>query len=165
MDIFRFPEYMEKNKPAGLAMFDMTYCGTKGIFIFGGKDEKNKPLNELWEYNIKTKTWKIFNPKESPDKRYAHKIVCLKENYIILFGGKNTGDDMEDTWMYDIKEGAWTRVFSRKSPSARSRFGMTAIDSNKLLLYGLSYFEEDEDDFSYSLGSDSQDIWIFELKK
>jgi N-acetylneuraminic acid mutarotase len=54
--------------------------------IFGGRDEENNKLNDLWEFNFTTYTWEPLNADNPPCPRSGHSANLYKD-MMIIFGG------------------------------------------------------------------------------
>ena len=68
-----------------------------GIYIFGGKTEKNLMSNDLWIVKLGSKPveWiKAETEGKSPCPRYLHSMNFFEErNFIIIYGGKNESNN------------------------------------------------------------------------
>ncbi|WP_268125106.1 kelch repeat-containing protein [Roseivirga pacifica] len=59
------------------------------LYVFGGYDER--PLADIYQYNIADKTWKTLRPLESGISAYA---LAQYEHYFILVGDYHDGDKL-----------------------------------------------------------------------
>ena len=93
------------------------------LIIFGGRDAKNKPLNDLWTFTLKIPeekdegkldaTWNELKPEN--DDNFIHRInhsMLFYEHFLLIFGGKNPAPnptpievfDMEKKLLYKFKK-------------------------------------------------------------
>lgn len=42
------------------------------MYIFGGKDDENKKLNDLWKFNFSIEQWTYIHSDDSPLERSGH---------------------------------------------------------------------------------------------
>jgi N-acetylneuraminic acid mutarotase len=62
------------------------YKGT--MFVFGGKTENNRKLNDLWAFNISSNSWSEVELTDDicPTVRSGHTLVTYGDQ-LLLFGG------------------------------------------------------------------------------
>lgn len=59
------------------------------MYVFGGKDNEDLKLNDLWRLNLSTEQWEEVIPRlndEMPIGRYNHSM-SLYNGQLIVFGG------------------------------------------------------------------------------
>lgn len=56
------------------------------LIVFGGKDEYNNKLNDLWMFNFTNYLWEEIEIKNAPISRSGHSAQLYKD-YMIVFGG------------------------------------------------------------------------------
>lgn len=91
-----------QNIPEGRIDHSQTTVGN-AIYIYGGLNQKNVYLNEMWKFDLGNITWNQVNIQgEIPKGRKGHSAVLFEGN-ILFFGGK-TGQlfEINQLWKYDI---------------------------------------------------------------
>lgn len=92
----------------------------KRVVLFGGFDANNQPLNDLWDYDVVTKTWteiKEFQDGQRPSPRGGVAMAfygsesykrgagpaysSTKRNRLVMFGGTDGKKYFNDTWVFD----------------------------------------------------------------
>ncbi|ETO12870.1 Kelch motif family protein [Reticulomyxa filosa] len=79
------------------------------LYLFGG-NHKEKCLNDLYKYEIKSRSWsQIVVKGKSPCARDRHSLTVVNEDSLLLFGGfGNEQEFLSDLWCFDIKAKTWT---------------------------------------------------------
>ena len=100
-------ERADKPKPrAGHSATMINEC----LYVFGGKDDENEKLNDLWKFDINLRKWTqlIQEPGDPvPMNRSGHSAVAYK-NYICIFGGIfEVTKELNDFHMYDVEKNKW----------------------------------------------------------
>ncbi|CAL8113115.1 unnamed protein product [Orchesella dallaii] len=119
-------EMLNQTKPApraahGIAKASDVNKGSSVVYIFGGLGEKGA-LNDLWSFNIESKTWTQILPKDGededckqmvkPEPRLDFAMCCvgLQDEdsdqltlFLIIHGGMNPqGEIFKDMWVMKI---------------------------------------------------------------
>jgi N-acetylneuraminic acid mutarotase len=77
------------------------------LVIFGGKDEENSKLNDVWEFNLNTYQWTEFRLDEPPLPRSGHSAYVYRD-FMIIFGGiHEVTKELDDMLIYDFKNKRW----------------------------------------------------------
>jgi len=89
------------------------------MFIYGGINEDDDSLGDLWEFNLTTNTWTKIEftiGENNPDVRYGHSMVC-KDSKIYIFGG-TVGKSIErnEFWKFDIPTKTWEKIHGVHRP-------------------------------------------------
>ena len=82
------------------------------MWVFGGKDEDNNKLNDLWKLDLNIYVWTQINVTgEKPIERSGH--ACdIYEEYMVVFGGiYEITKELNDFMMYDFKANRWLTFF------------------------------------------------------
>ena len=113
----------------------------KTIVIFGGKDDENNKLNDLWKFDVEKKEWTemvISDEASIPMARSGH-TATLKGKYIFIFGGIfEITKELNDMHAYDIENNRWVPMFAyaeQKSPpifSPNKLAGFSGSPSGKM---------------------------------
>ena len=98
--------------------------------MFGGKDDDNYKLNDLWKFDLTSLTWTELVPagangvnseEESngiPMARSGHSAV-IYQGYICIFGGIfEVTKELNDLQLYDIAQNRWICLFSQTNEPA-----------------------------------------------
>jgi N-acetylneuraminic acid mutarotase len=123
------------------------------MFIFGGLDENDISLNDLYSFDITNFVWqKILVPvNQLPTPRYGH-AMCVsgtkKNKSLYIFGGctdsSNERKYLNDLCCFNLTDFSWKIINSNESnnnrPTARS-FHQIVADDNNLYVFGGSGLE------------------------
>ena len=81
------------------------------MYVFGGKDDDNNKLNDLWKFSFQSLEWQELKCPDAPAPRSGHSAQIYK-NYIIIFGGIfEVTKELNDMYAYDIKAKKWHCLF------------------------------------------------------
>lgn len=74
-----------------------------GFVIYGGKVQDGSLSNELWHYNVNTRSWTL-RAKNSPfyPPQLTRHTLTLANDYIYLFGGSTVDGEFSSS-LYKIK--------------------------------------------------------------
>jgi len=94
------------------------------LYIFGGKDDENEKLNDLWRFNLADREWTLLEVQMGhtiPTVRSGHSAV-LYQGYICIFGGIfEVTKELNDLHLYDIADNRWICLFSEKTESVTAQ--------------------------------------------
>jgi Galactose oxidase, central domain len=82
------------------------------MYVFGGKDNDNNKLNDLWKLDLITYKWQIIIPADKcrPRERSGHSCDII-ENYMVIFGGiYEITKELNDLHLYDFRKNKWITV-------------------------------------------------------
>jgi hypothetical protein len=158
--------------PEPRAYHAMVYSpSAEQVLLFGGIDEWEEALNDMWSFDLNTNAWNIVDynswPNQIPGRGGHSMIYDPFEEYIWLFGGYDPyyRTYHQDTWLLEWRGddyAEWhneTRLTSAPSPRAFSSmvcvYSIENPDDRYAILFG---GEDDEDAFDdtwrYDFGSD-----------
>jgi N-acetylneuraminic acid mutarotase len=92
------------------------------MWVFGGKDDENRKLNDLWRLDLNTYTWTEINPNGFvPMERSGHSSDVF-DNYMIIFGGiYEITKELNDFYLYDFKTNKWATLFEETNSPLKVR--------------------------------------------
>jgi N-acetylneuraminic acid mutarotase len=128
--------------PSARALHAMICDTARGrVMLFGGMDEANQVLNDLWTYDLAANTWTELEPAGAvPSARVGHSMTYDPESgKILLFGGMDeTNGNLNDLWVYDPAANTWTELEpAGEVPLARDAHAMAYNpESGKIILFG-----------------------------
>jgi hypothetical protein len=110
------------------------------VLLFGGTNDSGGTLDQTWKFD--GKTWKKFNPPDSPPVRFWHGMAYdSARKMTVLFGGHKAiaergGGFLNDTWEYDGTN--WVNIDTTHKPLPRGNGALLAYDScrGKTVLFG-----------------------------
>ena len=167
--------------------------GSKFLLLFGGLTYNNSNsnhiqylLNDLWIYNITDNSWlEIFQETEKPAPIYGHKIISLKEDNFLLYGGVGSEKFFNEFWIFKIWPNIWAKIslkmennnfiFKNIWPYPSAFFTMNNFKDG-IIIYGgliwkhkneeyklyLNYTDEEETLFQYSLFNTLENLYILD---
>lgn len=73
------------------------------VFVFGGQDDENNKLGDLWEFNVTTKAW-VQIGQSLPDLARSGHVAVAFGNKMYVFGGiLEVTKELNDLLVYDFK--------------------------------------------------------------
>lgn len=99
------------------------------MYVFGGKDEDNNKLNDLWSLDLSNNLWKQIQCPNSvvPTPRSGHSCDIF-ENYMVIFGGiQEITKELNDFCLFDLKQNTWITLFEQQSSAKKRTEGYTAL--------------------------------------
>jgi N-acetylneuraminic acid mutarotase len=73
------------------------------MIIFGGRDEENNKLNDLWLFNFSTYFWEHIDLPNAPLGRSGHSASIYKEMMLIFGGIYEVTKELNDMHIYDFR--------------------------------------------------------------
>jgi len=154
----------ETNSPPGRWSASLiTYENT--VILFGGLDDSHYAMNDLWEYDIASNTWKIIfenGTDQGPSIRYDH-VAVSNILGMIIFGGASQYNDnspqFNDLWFYIVESKEWKQiqedfVGNNDVPLPREAMEAVPVNGNQdmLLAHG----------WNLNLDIPLNDMWLFQ---
>ena len=90
------------------------------MIVFGGKDDDNEKLGDIWEFDFASKIWEhITVDPPAPIPRSGHSAIPYK-NLMLVFGGiHEVTRELDDCWFYDPKNRQWITLFEEITKEQR----------------------------------------------
>mmetsp|Transcript_11067 Transcript_11067/g.16823 ORF Transcript_11067/g.16823 Transcript_11067/m.16823 type:complete len:82 (+) Transcript_11067:981-1226(+) len=80
------------------------------MYIFGGADNDNKKLNDIWRFDLHNEEWEQLAIKQSkniPIGRSGHSC-SLFGSYLVIFGGFfDVTRELNDLFLFDLHQSRW----------------------------------------------------------
>lgn len=100
------------------------------LYVFGGKDDENLKLNDMWKFDMTTRVWTELVTEDVnmlggavskiPIARSGHSAV-IYEGYICIFGGIfEVTKELNDLQLYDIANNRWICLFTETNEPGSS---------------------------------------------
>lgn len=140
--------------PSGRASACACVCEGKA-YVFAGRDQQGTYLNDLWEYDPVTDSWKDLG--ESPMKARVNAVMTSYDGKIYAGLGYsalrayNDSAYQNDWWEYTPQTGTWERLADY--PSQNTVKPVCVTDGSAVyILYGCGYSQQ-SDVWEYSITS------------
>ena len=89
-------------------------CIYKGkMYVFGGRNNESKQLNDLWALDLSTLKWKEIasNSSEAPLGRTGHSCDIIG-HYMVIFGGfQKIANELNDLHIFNFEEMKWQILY------------------------------------------------------
>jgi N-acetylneuraminic acid mutarotase len=124
------------NPPQPRCGHKMVYIDKK-IYIFGGEAllQSTTKYNDLWVYDLQTKSFTDITPTTKPSARAHFGMAKFPElNQILIFGGHGN-NYLNDLWFLNYISTTFAQSNPANSPSARDKFCFIKL-KDKFFLYG-----------------------------
>jgi N-acetylneuraminic acid mutarotase len=76
------------------------------LFVLGGQDDENNKLDDLWQFNITTKTWTQINYNKTDDTnvgRSGHAAVGYGSKMYVFGGILEVTKELNDLLAYNYQ--------------------------------------------------------------
>jgi Galactose oxidase, central domain len=93
------------------------------MWVFGGRDDDNNKLNDLWKFDIASSVWQEVKPADGvyPLERSGHSCDVFEGQYLIIFGGiYEITKELNDLHMFDFSKKKWVTVFEESNSPIRA---------------------------------------------
>jgi hypothetical protein len=124
------------------------------MIIWSGQGQGAVFFNDVWAYDLNTKTWTAFNPPDpKPNTRYGvASIFDPKAKELVAFAGFTDAGRFDDTWRFNIASAAWKAISLATHPEKRCLHS-ASYDARKhrMIIYG------------GQTSGPRGDIWAFDL--
>ncbi len=105
------------------------------MYVFGGKDNDDCKLNDLWCLNLQTEQWELLSANiaehnsDHPIGRQGHTSV-LYNGHLVIFGGiYETTRELNDVYAYNLSAKKWRVLF--RNPQDELKVKEAADSSQK----------------------------------
>jgi len=120
------------------------------LYVFGGIDTTNGPVNSLGKYDIVNDKWVSVSPSGSiPAARQGHTAVALNGK-MIVFGGQGTSSFFNNMYSFDPDKNTWSIVQTNgQIPGGRSLMSAVTVGTDMYIFGGIkgyggySYYLDD----------------------
>lgn len=100
--------------------------------MFGGRNDYNDKLNDTWEFDIGSKTWRLIDCEKSPVGRSSHALTNFS-NKMILFGGiVEITKEINEIHQFDFDSRKWTSIDDKSEAHKHSTFGSPLRNNDKM---------------------------------
>jgi hypothetical protein len=100
--------------------------GRAYMYVFGGKDNEDNKLNDLWRMSLDTETWEAVHlddslPQQVPMGRVGHSSA-IYNGHLVVFGGIfEITKELNDSHIFNLKTRVWTKLCSAASDSDQNQ--------------------------------------------
>ena len=96
------------------------------MYVFGGKDNEDNKLNDLWRLDLDSEKWEAVTLEKSqaqqqPIGRCGHSIAVYNGHLIVFGGIFEITKELNDCHIFNLKTKVWTMLCS----STTEDFGFT----------------------------------------
>lgn len=117
------------------------------LFVFGGLSATSTSYNDIWIFNLNTKTWSrpINTSGQYPSPKAAATLLPYSDETLILYGGyshpysypfNQQVNFYDELHIYCTRNNIWThKLFSHDTPKLAGHTA-SVIDKNKMILFG-----------------------------
>ena len=77
------------------------------MYVFGGKDEDNEKLNDLWCFEFQTRMWTELPSDENIISRSGHSAQLFNDHMLIFGGIHEVTKELDDLIAYNLKTKQW----------------------------------------------------------
>ncbi len=123
-------------RPGKRCLHSGTYDAERDRFIiYAG--QRNGPLDDLWAFDVATKTWNELTPEKRPAARMFTSIVYSPDQQnLVVFGGRGT-QKFNDLWIFEPdSQNFEAQNPSGELPAAREGHAAVWIPKVGMLIFG-----------------------------
>jgi hypothetical protein len=105
------------------------------MIIYGG--QRNGPLDDLWAYDLASRTWTELTPASRPSGRFFASSFVNREGHFMVFGGSTSNGNSNDTWAFNFQTNQWSQLEVAAPPSARNGMMGAYIETeDRFIIFG-----------------------------
>ena len=91
------------------------------MVIFGGRDEDNNKLNDIWSFNFTNYQWEYIEATSPPLPRSGH-TACSYKDMMLIFGGiYEVTRELDDMHLFDFRNKRWIEFFEEASSPVKMK--------------------------------------------
>lgn len=115
------------------------------VYVFGGRDEAHKELNEMYSFNTGTGLWTLIsNGDDGPPHRSYHSMTADDEQ-VYVFGGCGVSGRLNDLWAFDVAGRKWSQYpLPGENLKGRGGPGLAVALGKIWVIYGFAGEEVDD---------------------
>jgi hypothetical protein len=108
---------------------------SRRMIIYGG--QRNGPLDDLWAYDLASRTWTELTPAARPTGRFFASSFVNREARFVVFGGSTANGNSNETWAFNFQTGQWSQLEIAAPPSARNGMMGAYIEAeDRFIIFG-----------------------------
>jgi hypothetical protein len=105
------------------------------MIIYGG--QRNGPLDDLWAYDLASRTWTELTPASRPAGRFFASSFVNREGHFVIFGGSTSNGNSNDTHAFNFQTGQWSQLEIADPPSGRNgMMGAYIENEDRFIIFG-----------------------------
>jgi hypothetical protein len=107
------------------------------VIIFGGKNDLNKNVNEIWQLDLENYQWQqieVIGEKPLPSE--DHVVVYDPVGYRLILHGGEDGLTRNFTWAFDLKTKHWTNIKDESSPALEDHTAIFDSKRKRIVTFG-----------------------------
>ena len=122
-------------------------------YVFGGRDANKQYLNDLWQYDPSTDSWKQL--RSCPGKARVQAVMAAYEGALYVglgFSGEEVYVDscyLRDIWRYTPADDQWTRLSD--CPSANTVGGVPYVENGRMYVLYSTGWSQSKDIIYYDI--------------
>jgi hypothetical protein len=103
--------------------------------IYGG--QRNGPLDDLWAYDLASRTWTELTPASRPAGRFFASSFVNREGHFVVFGGSTSNGNSNETQAFNFQTGQWSQLDIANPPSGRNGMMGAYIEAeDRFIIFG-----------------------------
>lgn len=107
------------------------------MVLFGGKDDKNKNLNEVWALDLAKNLWqKIEVEGENPPESEDHIAIYDPISYRMILHGGEKARTTNKTWSFDLKTQRWRNMTDSTAPAREDHTAIFDSRGKRMVIFG-----------------------------
>jgi hypothetical protein len=116
----------------------MIYDPTKHrLILFGGKNNDDQNLNEVWTFDFAQNTWQKFQVEgESPPSCEDHAVIYDPIGYRMIVHGGENGPAWNHTWALDLTTRRWRNITDSTAPAREDHTAIFDSRNKRLVIFG-----------------------------
>lgn len=128
------------------------------LVLFGGKDDANQNVNEVWTLNLSNNTWqKIAAAGELPPASEDHAVIYDPVGYRMILHGGEDGFTTNKTWAFDLTTNRWRNMTDSTAPAREDHTAIFDGYAKRMIIFG---GRDNNGGYDYT---NIYDIWALDL--
>ncbi len=131
---------------------------TRRVILFGGKNDDDENLNEIWSLDLDAQSWEqIVAENAGPPASEDHTAIYDPLGHrMIIYGGEN-GTTTNHTWAFDFETKLWRDITAPNAPAREDHSAIYESRHHRMIIFGGRHNDGENDYINL------HEVWALDL--
>jgi len=153
VNTLEWQEIFPSTYPSSRHGYGLAISSNSKAILFGGIKKGGVFLNDTWEFDFLSLSWKLLNPSVKPSQRAYMGMAGDGKGKILMYGGEDNVSYKSDTWIFENSN--WQAKSPSSPPSKRTGVALCYNEKGNSFVM----FSGFKDELAYT--GVTNEVWIF----